>query len=283
MNIKQVADHYNAVKQRPVTERKDSKIINLRSFNNWIKSCLINTYVKRGDHVLELACGKGGDLLKWRQAGISYLLGADIADISIQNAQSRYNDRNFNFKADFACIDCFGVSLSQVTKRQKFDIVSCQFALHYAFESESRARQALKNIGQHLVTDGYFIGTIPNSNLLVKKLLHASGLSFGNSIFNVRFENKTNFDIYGHVYHFELDEAVNDCPEYLVHFETLITLAREYGMKLVLLKPFHFFYEEKLDEYFDLFQRMRVCANGAFDADCWEATGLYNVFAFKKL
>lgn len=49
----------------------------------------------------------------------------------------------------------------------ELDLVSCQFALHYAFESEARARMMLQNIATRLKPGGYFIGTIPDANLIV--------------------------------------------------------------------------------------------------------------------
>ena len=54
----------------------------MRNFNNWVKSVLIRTYLDKIQkaHVLDLCCGKGGDLLKWKEGGISYLVGAGNAN-----------------------------------------------------------------------------------------------------------------------------------------------------------------------------------------------------------
>jgi len=62
-------------------------------------------------HVLDLACGKGGDLNKWRNSScIEYLVAVDISPGSISNAQSRYADmkkRNrYLFDAKFIVADC---------------------------------------------------------------------------------------------------------------------------------------------------------------------------------
>lgn len=51
----------------------------MRNFNNWVKSVLIRIHLDLSRPralVLDLCCGKGGDLLKWKEGGISYLVGA---------------------------------------------------------------------------------------------------------------------------------------------------------------------------------------------------------------
>lgn len=64
-NPKQVANHYNSRRQVGVKERINSPIYHMKNFNNWIKSMLFRQFVRRGDVALDVACGKGGDLLKW--------------------------------------------------------------------------------------------------------------------------------------------------------------------------------------------------------------------------
>ena len=48
----------------------------------------------------------------------------------------------------------------------EFDLTSCQFAIHYSFESEAQAEQMVQNACQSLKTGGYFIGTTVNSKML---------------------------------------------------------------------------------------------------------------------
>ena len=57
-----------------------------------------------------------------------------------------------------------------------FDVVSCQFAMHYAFDSEQRARTFLRNVATRLRPGGVFIGTIPSAGWLVYEsiILHPS-------------------------------------------------------------------------------------------------------------
>ena len=48
----------------------------MRNFNNWVKSILIRSHLPEGATVLDLCCGKGGDMLKWKEGGIQYLICA---------------------------------------------------------------------------------------------------------------------------------------------------------------------------------------------------------------
>jgi mRNA (guanine-N7-)-methyltransferase len=59
-----VATHYNNIKEKGIESRKNSQIIGLKNFNNWVKSVLIQKYLIKRGKVLDLCCGKGGDLLK---------------------------------------------------------------------------------------------------------------------------------------------------------------------------------------------------------------------------
>lgn len=69
-----------------VVERLESPIIGLKNFNNWIKSVLIGKFAKRAfegavpgermrGKVLDMGCGKGGDLQKWKKARVKEFVG----------------------------------------------------------------------------------------------------------------------------------------------------------------------------------------------------------------
>ncbi|KAK3682614.1 mRNA capping enzyme [Podospora appendiculata] len=218
-----VRAHYNAVPERGRDWRKtDSRIKGLRSFNNWVKSCIIQKFSPDEDHspgalergissgnqllVLDIGCGKGGDLGKWQQAPqpVELYVGLDPADVSIEQAKERYRSMasrggggggggrgggrgggGYNrrpqrlFDARFQTKDCFaetigdveivrqvGFNNAPVATARGFDVVSMMFCMHYAFESEAKARQMLKNVASALKKGGRFIGCIPDSDVI---------------------------------------------------------------------------------------------------------------------
>jgi mRNA (guanine-N7-)-methyltransferase len=74
-----------------VRDRQVSRIIGLKSFNNWIKSVLVAKFaypLTGASHrapqppfgrVLDIGCGKGGDLQKWLKARIKEFVGIGIS------------------------------------------------------------------------------------------------------------------------------------------------------------------------------------------------------------
>ncbi|KAI8994994.1 guanine-N(7)-methyltransferase domain-containing protein [Pilobolus umbonatus] len=231
-NSSTVAQHYNERPDVRIVKRKESRIIRLRSFNNWVKSVLIHRYVRPNQSVFNMGCGKGGDLLKWAKARIGHLVAADIAEVSLDQMQKRYQSlRDRTFTAEFYPMDCYQELIApKLSPNMKFDTVSMQFCLHYAFESEHKARIMLQNVTSQLKSGGHFIGTMPDANWIVKRLRQEppGSFSFGNSIYSISFEGikdtddsrkKIGFTTYGCKYMFHLVDAV-DCPEYLVHWST---------------------------------------------------------------
>ncbi|XP_047974487.1 mRNA cap guanine-N7 methyltransferase 1 [Salvia hispanica] len=300
---RKVADHYSARTNQTLEEREASPIIHLKKLNNWIKSVLIQLYAKKGDAVLDLACGKGGDLIKWDKARIGYYVGIDIAEGSIEDCRTRYNGdadhhqrrKKFSFPARLLCGDCFEVRLDKVLAEDApFDVCSCQFAMHYSWSTEARARRALANVSALLRPGGIFIGTMPDANVIIKKLREAEGLQFGNSVYWIRFDEE--FDDkkfkssspFGIKYKFHLEDAV-DCPEWIVPFHIFKALAEEYGLELVFVKNSHVFVDEymKKPEFVELMRRLGALGDGKDDnstlsPDEWEVAYLYSAFVLRK-
>ncbi|KAJ4442161.1 hypothetical protein ANN_12027, partial [Periplaneta americana] len=285
-----VAAHYNTLEERGLAERCKSRIFYLRNFNNWVKSMMINLMHMKCDvsdeylskiwqgkqhgapvRVLDMCCGKGGDLLKWRRGNITHLVCADIAEVSVEQCQTRYNelqnrsrnDRGFApvFTAEFLSADCTKVRLREKYKdpSMELDLVSCQFSFHYCFESLPQAECMLRNAAECLRPGGYFIGTIPDAYEIVNRLQKAGGPSFGNEIYKVEFQcdTKPPLPLFGAKYNFHL-EGVVDCPEFLVHFPTLVKLAEKFGLQLVLKERFHDYYEKMKEEGRSLLGKMQA-------------------------
>ena len=164
-----VKQHYNAQPERGREWRRtDSKIKGLRSFNNWVKSVLVHKFSpnedfmprdprsypnrgtdderdgrdERGILVLDIGCGKGGDLQKWHLAPqtVDLYVGLDPAEISITQAKERYDEmvkrnrpghnyrgppRSRNrklFHAELSAKDCFGEWIGDVPIVQEVGI-----------------------------------------------------------------------------------------------------------------------------------------------------------------
>jgi mRNA (guanine-N7-)-methyltransferase len=252
----------------------------LRNFNNWIKSVLIGDTVKQIQRerkgrelvVLDLCSGKGGDLLKWRKAGISKLVCADIAETSVEQCEIRYremkgrtqHDRHSGeiFSAEFITADCTKVRLREKYEdaSMKFDLSSCQFSFHYCFESLPQAKMMLQNACECLTLGGYFIGTTPNSLEIMKRLRLSESKAFGNDVYRVTYEldDLDNVPLFGAKYNFHL-EGVVDCPEFLVYFPVLEKLAEEYGMKLAFKNSFADYFAENVEkgEHRNLLNKMQ--------------------------
>lgn len=82
-HTKIVASHYNSIEEKGLDVRNKSKILYMRNFNNWVKSMLINEYLSKIKsnlqlgaplRVMDMCCGKGGDLYKWQKGNFDLLL-----------------------------------------------------------------------------------------------------------------------------------------------------------------------------------------------------------------
>ncbi|KAI9338215.1 guanine-N(7)-methyltransferase [Obelidium mucronatum] len=294
-----VAEHYNARPQVGVDARQESSIIQLKNLHNWIKSgnilhvfhwvseapfSALLVLIRNIPLIWENNYRKGGDLNKWIKADISYLVGADIANVSIDHAIERCRERNPRFSAKFYTMDCFVDPIENIVQPYTIDLVSCQFALHYCAENEIKFDRALDNIAAALKPGGHFIATIPNCYRLIKRLESTPELGWGNTKYNIRFDTKDQ-SVYGHRYYFQLEDAIDDCPEYVFHFPTFVQKAAARGLELVYEKPFHdLFTEETQDrENLSLLYKMRVLDdNGVISADEWEVSGVYMAIALRK-
>jgi len=217
-----VTQHYNSVpeyvKERGRDwRRNESQIKGLRSFNNWVKSCIIQKFSPQAKQtiqeeelgwgeaakepeeikpllVLDIGCGKGGDLRKWEKApqAVGLYVGLDPADQSVEQAHDRYKTmwrgRRPRFDARFAVKDCFGEWIGDVPivrevgidptpntmnrwgKGGGFDIVTMMFTMHYSFESQEKVEMMLRNVAGSLKKGGRLIGVCPNSDVLSERV-----------------------------------------------------------------------------------------------------------------
>ncbi|KAI1326529.1 mRNA capping enzyme [Xylariaceae sp. FL0255] len=351
-----VREHYNAVPERGRDWRKTgSNIKGLRVFNNWVKSTLIQKFSPDEDHtpgahqqgrnmagvrgqellVLDIGCGKGGDLGKWQQAPqrVGLYVGLDPADVSITQAKDRYRQMGSQggrggrggrggyrggrpqhlFDSRFVVKDCYGGTIGDVDIVQQvgfdptpmgygnFDIVSMMFCMHYAFETEEKARNMLRNVSGALKKGGRFIGCIPNSDVISEQVVKFNEkmtkkkaatekdgedgdkpssddkeegeaeetAEWGNDLYRVRFPGKTPEDgvfrpPYGWKYNFFLDEAVEEVPEYVVPWGAFRAIAEDFNLEMQYHQRFADIWEAEKDDHIlgPLSERMGVRERG---------------------
>jgi hypothetical protein len=74
----------------------------LRDFHNlFVKKTLITSVSKNGNTLIDLACGKGGDLPKWVTANLSFVFGVDIFKDNLENILNGACARYLNFRKQF--------------------------------------------------------------------------------------------------------------------------------------------------------------------------------------
>lgn len=273
-----VANHYNQIEEKGLDERCKSRIVHLRNFHNWIKSMLINEYLTKIKYskkqhnapirVHDMCCGKGGDLLKWKKGGITHLICSDIASVSLEQCKARYKDMKNRsgrdrgpplYTIEFIAGDCGRMRLREKYSdpSMKLDLVSCQFAFHYSFESLPQAECMFRNAAECLQPGGYFIGTMPDAYDLVARAKRNDSNSFGNNVFQVSIDFDINKPpLFGSKYNFHLDGVV-DCPEFLVYFPMFVKLAKKFGLKLVKAEKFYDYFEKMREEGRHLLNNMR--------------------------
>lgn len=81
----------------------------MRDFHNkFVKKMLIENVANRGGTIIDFACGKAGDLPKWRDAGVSFVFGIDIfkdnLEHRINGACARYLISRLDYKSTPYCL-----------------------------------------------------------------------------------------------------------------------------------------------------------------------------------
>jgi hypothetical protein len=125
-----------------------------------------------------------------------------------------------------------------------FNVSSCQFAIHYFFETMTKLQNSLRNVAECTKLGGYFIGTCYDGKEMFR-MLSRTKTGDGVSIYDgdnkvwevVKDYEQDNFDDDSSCVGYQISvfqDSINKMfPEYLVNFTYLTRLMENYGFKLL--------------------------------------------------
>ena len=168
-------DDNDAYYVRQDTDRSKSMTIGLRDFHNlYVKQQLIYRVSRPRNKLVDIAVGKAGDLQKWIDSGIEFVLGLDVSKDNIHNpldgAYVRYLGRkradNIRLKALFGVADSGarimnGVALKDDMTRKIMDVLYAKG--QYAREDEATRTAIINDLGKQMgsyygyIKDGFNI------------------------------------------------------------------------------------------------------------------------------
>ncbi len=278
-----VASRYNEKKERTKENFYQSDIVSIKICNNFTKAVLGEKYVRRGDVLIDLGAGQGGDISKWFHPNMSlgHYIHVDVSQVSVDLAERRWSDNKFRKGAtsQFLCHDCADPNLSFhiPLRRGKANIIVCHMAMQYFFHSEAMLHGLWRNIEAMIEPNGFVLTTFPVRRE-VEAILCAP---VGNSLFTVR---TTALPSFGAQCVFWLKDAIDHIPEYLADHNIMIALASCYGFELYESVPLidYCFDHASQHRYQPLAKIMKLPARSQLSREELEVLQLYQVIVLRK-
>lgn len=132
----------------------------IRRTHNDAKRSLIQQVTREGDSILDVGCGFGGDLQKWKMCGANINM-CDPEPSALEEAKSRA--KNMKIRVNFYEGDIFRCP------NRKYDIVCYNFSLHYIFATRDLFHSSIHEIRKRMKPGGKLIGIIPDSESIIFK------------------------------------------------------------------------------------------------------------------
>jgi len=137
----------------------------MRKMHNEAKRVHIQKNVPVGSLVLDVGCGRGGDLHKWKKCTV---IGIDPDEESIKEATKRAHECGYTW-ASFMHGDIHDAP--QIL----YDVICYNFSLQYIFKSEELFESTMKNIVSRLRIGGILIGVVPDASRIPIKYIDSLG------------------------------------------------------------------------------------------------------------
>jgi hypothetical protein len=221
--------------------KKKGLSFNLYKYNNYIKNYLYDKYLKKGDNVLDLAGGRGGDLSKMKNS--NYVLHINIVNKLLEEATNRYSKMNTQPNINFLKFNLLGNNINKINKIKKnkninkFNLITCQFAFHYFCESKKSIDFIVKIINDNLEINGIFMMTGYDGQLIFDLLKNNDSLNYKykNSIFAkiIKKYDEKIFKNYGQPINVYIEKIEIPQDEYLINFNYLTKQFKKHNISIV--------------------------------------------------
>lgn len=233
--------------------------------NNGVKRVLIQGVIEMAGAktLLDFACGKAGDLPKWLNTSLTTVYGIDKARDNIENrndgayARIMQNAKTAGKTFVFGTLDVsqeINESLVEslkdpedklvgdmLLKHGTFDVISCQFAVHYFYDNEQTINNFINNVIRFLRPGGYLMLTFLDGNevnMILNDKGEATGYGMnGKLIWNIRRTRPGKIKVYMESIGEEFEENIVDPYDLIARFE-------KRGVKLVSQKRFKEYHQQ---------------------------------------
>ncbi len=177
--------HHNLIKRHVLT--KCMQLTQSQTVEDWADDVQEDKV-----NILELACGRGGDMFKWKDIAQSFNVeyswtGVDVDGTLINEAKRRLSSQGLSLSEQESCFYEMDLTKTKfVNKNAKtshpnqipnqipiYHIVSCQFALHYFFGDEREFETMASSITDNLVDGGIFACSLFDGNRVLKYVAEA--------------------------------------------------------------------------------------------------------------
>lgn len=302
---KQLEDdaYYNQINvSNTAFTRKENK---LNYFHCYIKGKILDLCLKSIDtkskYLIDLACGKGGDLKRYINFGATNVIGIDNNIDNLHNPidgayrrlwKLNVTDKNKiiflagDVSKDLSLKNTFITPYDQSQElklfrlKPEFDVATVFFALHYFFENPNKVEIFLDNIVKTVKVNGYFAGCCYDGSKVFDALKNKTYLTFNarkNEILRIEKKYKNNikeFPVDNKSTGFKIRVLVQSIgvehDEYLVNFEYLKNELMKRGFNEINSSSFESFYTDNVNSKYTM------------DYEEQNASFLNRIFVFKR-
>ena len=230
--------HYDSLAVPSRARRSAGPAVDLKRVHNDFKRTLLSEHASNASFLVDIGCGRGGDLQKWVASGVKRVLGVDVSEAQVGEAEKRRvamgaPAAGYAFEVtdpDLGALDDVPDGCA--------DVVTCMFAHNYGFETEETASRLVTGIARSLRPGGKFVGVCADGRDVATLLRSASTVDAETyAAFTLESLSGTVIgDGFGAGYSLRIADTVLDGEdesgpvEYAVHHADLSRLSRNSGL-----------------------------------------------------